>query len=632
MTIAVAVVILISTYIVAASVFSRVFPEIKGFSRIGLISAGSLLFLMWATFISAWLFGFEKSYWVLAVVSAVPAIEQLGSVKPLLSAKYLKIFFRKHTVGTLCVLGIVFLIGALLHTRLYMPGPTGVYSGGSTWADLSLHSALINHFAQTDRIRFDSPIWSGTPNTYPWLFDLYTAWLVKAGFSLRWALLISSWQALIPLAVLFIAIGKKLSLKKVGLVSATLWFFLAGGFGFIYFFKDLQQSTVPLATFLQSMPHQYTNDATRGLYFSTPITDILLPQRGALAGLGMIFASIILLQHWLTTTTKRTLACIGCIIGLLPLIHVHLFLVGIGLLVLTLVAKNWTKWSLLVFTMWAATFGFVLLLATPQLHWLLSGSAGTSFLAIDPLWMYTFGPGIPFELPLFFFLNFSIAFPLALWSFTYFHSKKHTFILLLYAAMVGILVLSLSIRFQPNPWDNIKFLIVALAIACLLAGRVAELWWPKRKWLVIALLAVGSFSGLLSVVREFTHVYRMFTYEDIAEVRTISALLPPNSVLATAPHHKVPLGMLGGYSLYSAYPGWLWTYGIEYGERESTLRQAYAGDAAAIAKLREDGVTHIVFSPLEYQEFRVSEQWRNQQPVISAGNTTIIELNELLVQ
>ncbi len=629
MTILAAILTLVSTYIVAMTVFNRLFPTVTGFSRLGLVGSGSLVFLMWATFLTTWLFGFENSFWVLAAVGGVTGIRQLPSVWRVVRFKRIPRYVKSHKVGLLCVLGIVFVVGSLLHTRMYLPGPGGIYSGGSTWADLSLHSALITHFSQTNALDFDSPIWSGTPNTYPWLFDLYTAWLVRAGFSLRWSLLTTSWQALLPLAILFVALAKKLSLRKVGLISATIWFFLAGGFGFIYFLPDLHDSGKSLGSFLQNMPDQYTNNSARGISFSNPITDILLPQRGALAGIGVVLAVLLLLQQWIITGAKRALISAACLVGLLPLIHVHLFLVGCGILVLTGVIFAWVRRRPFAYLLWTIVMAIVLLAATPQLLWLISGGAGSTFVGIDPLWMYSFNGDRPFGPIGFFFLNFSPAFILAFWSIKYFHSKKYPFHLLLYVAMLGIVVLSLIFRFQPNPWDNIKFLVIALLIASILAGKVAERWWPKHKIVVIALVLLGSLSGSLSVLREFTNLYPMFSHEEIAEVRIIQQQLPAGSVLATAPHHKVPLGMLGGYALYSGYPGWLWTYGINYYPREDTLRQAYAGDTYALEKLRSDGVTHIVFSPLEYQEFLVSPSWENAPKAISVGNTFIVELNEL---
>ncbi len=629
MTILAAILTLVSTYIVAMTVFNRLFPKVAGFSRLGLVGSGTLVFLMWMTFLTTWLFGFDNSFLVLAAVGGVAGIQQLPGLWQALPPKRIARIVKGHKIGTLCVLGIICVVGALLHTRMYLPGPLGIYSGGSTWGDLSLHSMLITHFSQSNSLDFDSPIWSGTPNTYPWLFDFYTAWLVRAGFPLRESLLISSWQALLPLATLFIALAKKLSLKKVGLISATIWFFLAGGFGFIYFLPDFLDSGKTVGKFLQQMPDQYTNNSSRGIFFSNPITDILLPQRGALVGIGILLAILLLLQQWLSKRAKRALISAACLIGLLPLIHVHLFLVGSSLLVLTAIIAGWARQGPFPHILWLIAAVIVILAAAPQLLWLISGGAGASFVGIDPLWMYSFSSEQPFGPVSFFFLNFSIAFLLALWSIKYFHSKKYAFNILLYVAMLGILVLSLTIRFQPNPWDNIKFLVVALLIASILAGKVADRWWPKHTLVVITFIFLGSLSGLLSVIREFTHIYPMFNQEEISEVTIIQEQLPAGSVLATAPHHKVPLGILGGYSLYSGYPGWLWTYGINYQARAATLQQAYVGDTFALEKLRSDGVTHMVFSPLEYQEFSVSPQWENVPKDISVGNTFIIELNEL---
>lgn len=628
---------LISTYFVAARVFDALFPQLRGFSRLGLISMGSLLFLMWFSFICAWLFGFTNSYWVMVVIAIVPMSELLIIHRTRLQWHTWRIFLIKERAAVLCILAVLGIFGLLLNSRMYLPGPEGLYSGGSTWADLSLHSTFITHFAQTNTVRFDSPVWSGTRNTYPWLFDLYTAWLLRSGLTLRQALLLSSWQAAIPLILLFIAIGKTLLLKKVGLIIATLWFFLAGGLGFFYFKGDLQRSGLSISEFLQYMPNQYTNDPARGMYFSTPITDVLLPQRGALVGVGIIFGCVLLITQWTRTTTKRSIMSIGLVIGLLPLIHAHLFFVSVGLFVLSGVIRWWKKDLFSVaLKQWLLALGLLAVLAIPQLVWLLSGQAGSSFLAIDPLWMFSFPPNASpmthlFAILSFILLNFSPAFFFFLVTIKYFHERKHDLHILLYVSTVGILVLTLIIRFQPNPYDNIKFLIVALAFASLLAGSVLERWWSKYNWVIATAVMIGCLSGSLSLIREYFHRYPMFGFTEIQQVEESVSVLPPGSILATAPHHHVPLSSIGGYSLYSGYPGWLWTYGIHYAERTSTLRHAYAGNTDAIQQLKDQGVTHLVLSPLEAREYEISPMWENITAIYETNNLRIIELNAVPV-
>lgn len=628
------IIAIICAYIVSIKVFDTLFPQLKGFSRIGLIAIGSLFYLVWAAFLNTWLFGFETGYWAMGVITAVPALEQLvgGLTTPKL--KKVTTFFNQYKMGTACVVVICLLIGALLHTRLYLPGENGLFSGGSTWADLSLHSSLITHFAQQDRLHFDSPIWSGTRNTYPWLFDMYTAWLVRAGFSLRQALLISSWQALVPLAVLFVALGKSLSLKKAGLIAATMLFFLAGGIGFIYFPADVAHSGKNVWEFLQDMPFQYTNNSIRNIHFSTPITDILLPQRGALVGLGIIFGIVVLLNHWLKTHTKRSMICVGLMIGLLPLIHAHLFFIGVGLLLLAMsISWWWGGAGLLALGPWVIALGVALLPAIPQLNWLLSEAASASFVAVDPLWKFSFSANTSaVSLVSFVLLNFSVAFALAGYSIRHFHSQKYSLNILLWLAMVGILLLTLIFRFQPHDYDNIKFMVVALAFAALLAGTVLESWWPKKRMVVIAIIIVGSLSGLLSVIREFTSNHLMFSYADIKMVEDVSSTIPPDSVLATAPDHHNVFGAIGGYAVYSGYPGWLWSYGIDYSQRVSTLELAYAGNSEALAQLYTDGITHLVISPIEMSTYNVSALWQTQPVVFEKGSVKVIELNDALVE
>ena len=47
------------------------------------------------------------------------------------------------------------------------------------------------------------------------------------------------------------------------------------------------------------------------------------------------------------------------------------------------------------------------------------------------------------------------------------------------------------------------------------------------------------------------------------------------------------------------YPGHVWTHGLEFGPRESEIRQVYSGGPNAAAVLKKYGVAYAVVGPLE---------------------------------
>ena len=54
-------------------------------------------------------------------------------------------------------------------------------------------------------------------------------------------------------------------------------------------------------------------------------------------------------------------------------------------------------------------------------------------------------------------------------------------------------------------------------------------------------------------------------------------------------------GRAGGLS----YPGWLWSYGINYQQREADIARIYQGDANAIALLHRYHADYVVVRPDE---------------------------------
>jgi uncharacterized membrane protein len=48
-----------------------------------------------------------------------------------------------------------------------------------------------------------------------------------------------------------------------------------------------------------------------------------------------------------------------------------------------------------------------------------------------------------------------------------------------------------------------------------------------------------------------------------------------------------------------SYPGWLWSYGINYGQREADIRKIYDGGATALALLHRYHADYVVVGPNE---------------------------------
>ena len=70
-----------------------------------------------------------------------------------------------------------------------------------------------------------------------------------------------------------------------------------------------------------------------------------------------------------------------------------------------------------------------------------------------------------------------------------------------------------------------------------------------------------------------------------------------------------------------SYPGWLWSHGYEYAERERDLRELYQLSPQAPAIVSKYGIDYLVIGPWERNEFRPDEdRFRQTYPRVLSTN------------
>ena len=65
------------------------------------------------------------------------------------------------------------------------------------------------------------------------------------------------------------------------------------------------------------------------------------------------------------------------------------------------------------------------------------------------------------------------------------------------------------------------------------------------------------------------------------------------------------------------YTGNLFSYGIDYGEREADVKRIYQGGAAADQLLANYGIDYVLVSPEERQSLGANEEYFRKFPVIA---------------
>jgi uncharacterized membrane protein len=78
---------------------------------------------------------------------------------------------------------------------------------------------------------------------------------------------------------------------------------------------------------------------------------------------------------------------------------------------------------------------------------------------------------------------------------------------------------------------------------------------------------------------------------------------PPKAVFVTGEQPTNPIADLAGRSVLMSYPGWLWSYGINYTQREADLARIYGGGPQALDLLRHYHADYVVIGPSERSNF-----------------------------
>ena len=103
-------------------------------------------------------------------------------------------------------------------------------------------------------------------------------------------------------------------------------FFLNGGFGFAYFFPNLQNGTDNFTRIFTSFYETPTNLVNQNIRWVNVIVDMLIPQRATLFGWAVLFPLLYVLYRAVYEHCERYFIIAGIFAGGLVMIHTHSFL------------------------------------------------------------------------------------------------------------------------------------------------------------------------------------------------------------------------------------------------------------------------------------------------------------------
>jgi hypothetical protein len=518
-----------------------------------------------------------------------------------LKNKLVDIWYKDKYIFSFFAFVLLYLLVMNLY-GVFRPDEAGnLYAIHTVWADYPFHTSVITSFVYSDTFSFplSYPQFLHTEMHYPFLMDFYSAVLMKGGLDLRGSIIVPNILFQFSFFGLLYSLAYRLTgLKKVGILATLIFIF----------------SSFPSG--LQSA----------GIHFLNPMYAVIMPQRTAMFGMGVSFAVYILLFHALFTEEKekkpaigqthKELFLAGVLIGLLPYIHAHSFMVtafvALFLCFFAFIKKRDLKPAIFLFAP-------LILLSLPQIH-SISTQVSSDFFVFFPGWTEEnrnmilgfdwscFGAIFSsaktvFVLAKFWVLNMGILFFLLPLGFL----KSARRLRIFYLPFLFLFFIANFMKFQPWYFDNYKIFIHWHVLTIILAA-VAIFWISdsvmKKSEKLSALLLVSLFITC-SLFGFVTHIgmlkgdYMVWSGEEIGIAEWVRENTAPNSIFLTGTAHNHPIPSLSGRQRVMGYEGWLWSHGINWtsiSERKKDEIEMYKGNYTLI---KDYGVNYVCIGPYE---------------------------------
>ncbi len=517
------------------------------------------------------------------------------------------------TIGAFVLLWMVFHAGAMTREA------DGLWASQQhLWSDWGVHLGHTTSFAYGDNFPPENPFVAGLPFAYHYLSSLTAAAMVELGMDPVAALKLHGFVLTTAITLGLYAFARRLTRDRAAAALALTLFLLGSGLGWVLTVAEVNRSHDLLGT-LWDRPWDYQQRIaaefrwepsflvaiapTRGFLYGLPLAMLTLTllliavRRGAEPGTGEGTGEVkaatrrrLPLPPSVRTIEGRAFVAAGIVAGLLPFAHLG------TLLALALI----TPFLVLLFPRrfwgWAVFFGVWAFLAVPQVLLQQGGGSGAAggihrhigWVARDDsiVWFWLKNMGLFLPLLAFALADRRLA-----------PSVERRF---LWACMPAFVFTNL-VSFQPVEWDNLKVLEYwFLAVSVLVGALLVRTWREHRAPVVRALVAGVVLSLTLSGVLMHWHQIRgLDTYQLLADeerrlAEEVRAKTPPRAVFAVGLQQNHPVSMLAGRRTLLFFPGYVYSWGIDYAERERDLRAIYAFAPGTPELLRKHGIDYVV--------------------------------------
>ena len=495
------------------------------------------------------------------------------------------------------VLGGFVVRWVLLWAGAYSTDADGLWVGHvNLWGDWARHLGDVTSFAYGDNFPPVHPRLAGEPFAYHYLTSITVAAMVKLGLTPTTALSLHSFLFSIIVAVGIYAFAKRLTQDRGAASLVLVLFLLGGGLGWWVTVEEIYRTQELIGTLL-NQPWDNGLQKAHNFQWMNVYFSLIAPQRAYLYGLPLGLLVLTLLWESTQNRKPRAFLIAGLVAGSLPFVHLG------TMLALALV----TPFLFLLFPRWGWFRFFVpwIVLAVPQLLLQQGGRPGVlGSLRAAPGWMAAPDSWVWFWVKnLGLFLSLLIV-SLALSSVVRPPARRFL------AGFMPLFVIANLVVFQPWDWDNTKILAYWFLACCILVGALLTLAWrelraPVARVLLVIAVATMTLSGALQNLQQLLGKdrHRFLTADELELAERVRAETDPHAVFAVGLQHNHPVPVMTGRRVMMTFPGWLWSQGVDYVQRETDLRAIFSLAPEAEELIARYGIDYVVVGPDERKRF-----------------------------
>lgn len=591
--------------------------------------------LMVGIMLPSFIFGFTILSHIILMILAIIPLVILFKIKglPKFNIKTNKSDAMNGKIFWFLIIPIFLLIAILLTNHILVPTKDGgVASGQSTYGDLNMHLGFVTSISEQEKFPPDYVFLSETRNNYPFLVNSLSSSLYSFGTTLRFAVLIPSYVICLLLVMGFYYLAHKITDSKWAAILATTFFFIGGGFGFIYFLDGAKEHTSLFTRIFTDYYHTPTNYNEMNIRWANPICDMIIPQRTTMAGWFMIMPCLWFLIDGCKTNSKKSFIILGILAACMPMIHTHSFLalgiISIGMFICYFVKSKEKK---KVFSNWFIYGLIVLLFGFPQLiFWTFQQTTvSSSFLRYQFNWVNHSDPYIWFYIK-----NWGMVALFTVPAYLYANKDNRKLIL---SALLLFIIAEFFI-FQPNEYDNNKLFFISYMIflisCCSWYMHIFEKLKKVRGrcFVLILIILLSTLSGLLTIGREMYSggMYQTFNSDMIKMSEYIKNNTEKDAIFLTSTTHINPVATLAGRNIYVGSSLYVYYHGLgeEFNMRSSSIDRIYSGSYENLIKFcEENNIDYIYVGNYEKASFKLNiETFSKLKEVVSFGEEKLYKV------